>query len=194
MSVFSDRLANCRKEKNISQKAAAAELGVSPALLSHYEKGIRECGPSFIAKASSYYDVTADYLLGLTDSPNRMNAIFSEEEQPPDGEYSTQTVYRALVNFHAKASKFSPELAARILDIYEFALYKLICFSEPSDIEIKGDSHFFVSIAEKMELNAFRSAFMRVGFSDENAKSIKTVIRHCEERIRTNIEALKFNR
>ncbi len=33
-----------RKERGLSQKSAAEQLGVSQALLSHYEKGIRECG------------------------------------------------------------------------------------------------------------------------------------------------------
>ena len=33
-----------RKERGITQKQAAEDLGVSQALLSHYEKGIRECG------------------------------------------------------------------------------------------------------------------------------------------------------
>ena len=37
-----------RKEKGISQKQAAAELGISQALLSHYEKGVRECGLDFL--------------------------------------------------------------------------------------------------------------------------------------------------
>ena len=31
-----------RKERGITQKQAAEDLGVSQALLSHYEKGIRE--------------------------------------------------------------------------------------------------------------------------------------------------------
>ena len=39
-----------RKEKGISQKQAAAELGISQALLSHYEKGIRECGLEFLVQ------------------------------------------------------------------------------------------------------------------------------------------------
>ena len=43
-SDFSRRLVLLRKEKGISQKAAAGELQISQALLSHYEKGIRECG------------------------------------------------------------------------------------------------------------------------------------------------------
>lgn len=59
-----------RKERKISQKQAAADLGISQALLSHYEKGIRECGLDFLVKAADYYNVSCDYLLGRTASPN----------------------------------------------------------------------------------------------------------------------------
>ena len=41
-----------RKEKGISQKQAAAELGISQALLSHYEKGVRECGLDFLIRCA----------------------------------------------------------------------------------------------------------------------------------------------
>ena len=67
---FSRNLTLLRKEKNLSQKAAAAELGVSQVLLSHYEKGIRECGLDFIIKAARYYDVSCDYLLGASTERN----------------------------------------------------------------------------------------------------------------------------
>ena len=40
-SDFSRSLTLLRKEKGISQRAAAKELGISQALLSHYENGIR---------------------------------------------------------------------------------------------------------------------------------------------------------
>lgn len=63
---FSKRLTLLRKEKGITQKQAAQDLGISQALLSHYEKGIRECGLEFVAKACEYYKVSADYLLGLS--------------------------------------------------------------------------------------------------------------------------------
>ncbi len=53
-----------RKERGLSQKQAALELGVSQALLSHYEKGIRECGLDFVVKIADYYNVSCDYLLG----------------------------------------------------------------------------------------------------------------------------------
>ena len=36
------RLSSLRKEKGLSQKEAAAGLGVSQALLSHYENGVRK--------------------------------------------------------------------------------------------------------------------------------------------------------
>ena len=44
LSKFSQMLSKMRKERGISQKKAATDLGISQALLSHYEKGIRECG------------------------------------------------------------------------------------------------------------------------------------------------------
>ena len=51
-----------RKERGITQKQAAEDLGVSQALLSHYEKGIRECGLDFVVKVADYYNVSCDYL------------------------------------------------------------------------------------------------------------------------------------
>ena len=50
-----------RKERGFSQKKAAADLGISQALLSHYEKGIRECGLDFLVRAAAYYGVSCDY-------------------------------------------------------------------------------------------------------------------------------------
>lgn len=63
-SEFSRVITLLRKEKNISQKQAAAELGISQALLSHYENGIRECGLGFLVKCADFYGVSCDYLLG----------------------------------------------------------------------------------------------------------------------------------
>ena len=67
-SRFASVLSQLRKERGCSQKKAAADLGISQALLSHYEKGIRECGLDFVIKCSEYYGVTTDYLLGVSNS------------------------------------------------------------------------------------------------------------------------------
>ncbi len=72
---FSVILSELRKEKGLSQKEAAAKLGVSQALLSHYEKGIRECGQSFLVKVADFYDVSCDYLLGRTEERNDIMSV-----------------------------------------------------------------------------------------------------------------------
>ena len=80
MSEFSRIITLLRKEKGITQKQAAEQLGVSQALLSHYEKGIRECGLDFVVRVADFYGVSCDYLLGR--SPDRSGLTLSVEEIP----------------------------------------------------------------------------------------------------------------
>ncbi|MGN1468340.1 MAG: helix-turn-helix domain-containing protein [Ruminococcus sp.] len=69
-----------RKERGLSQRQVANDLDISQALLSHYEKGIRECGLDFLVKIAVYYGVSCDYLLGRT--PERNGATISVEDIP----------------------------------------------------------------------------------------------------------------
>lgn len=61
---FPKMLTKLRTERGISQRRAATELGISQALLSHYENGLREPKLDFVVKACDYYGVSADYMLG----------------------------------------------------------------------------------------------------------------------------------
>ena len=63
---FSRTLSLLRQERGVSQRTAAGALGISQALLSHYENGIREPGLAFVVRACDYYGVSADFLLGRT--------------------------------------------------------------------------------------------------------------------------------
>lgn len=82
-SEFSRIITLLRKERGITQKKAAEELGVSQALLSHYEKGIRECGLEFVVRVADFYSVSCDYLLAR--SADRSGLTLSVEEIPaPD--------------------------------------------------------------------------------------------------------------
>ena len=65
-SEFSRTLSLLRQERGVSQRTAAKDLGISQALLSHYENGIREPGLQFVVKACDYYRVSADFMLGRT--------------------------------------------------------------------------------------------------------------------------------
>lgn len=91
-SDFPRILTLLRKEKGISQKQAANDLGVSQALLSHYEKGIRECGLEFVVRAADYYGVSCDYLLGR--SPDRTGAVLSVEDIPEPDAAGKENVFR----------------------------------------------------------------------------------------------------
>ena len=75
---FSRTLSLLRQERGVSQRTAASDLGISQALLSHYENGIREPGLSFVVKACDYYHVSADFILGRTLS--RDGSMLSSEE------------------------------------------------------------------------------------------------------------------
>lgn len=77
-SDFSRFLTLLRKEKGISQRSVAKDLGISQALLSHYENGIREPGLSFVVKACNYYGVSADFLLGRTLSRDGTTIVDAE--------------------------------------------------------------------------------------------------------------------
>ncbi len=83
-AAFPRMLTLLRKERGISQKQASIELKVSQALLSHYEKGIRECGLDFVVRVADYYGVSCDYLLGRTaDKSGTMIAVEEIPEQDP---------------------------------------------------------------------------------------------------------------
>lgn len=83
-AAFPRVLTLLRKERGISQKQAAADLMISQALLSHYEKGIRECGLDFVVRVADYYGVSCDYLLGrAADKSGTMIAVEEIPEQDP---------------------------------------------------------------------------------------------------------------
>lgn len=84
-----------RKEKKYSQKQVAEDLGISQALLSHYEKGIRECGLDFVIKVSDYYSVSCDFLLGRT--PERSGAMLKFEDIPDEETSSEQTAGKSTL-------------------------------------------------------------------------------------------------
>lgn len=107
LSKFSEILSKMRKERGVSQKKAAADLGISQALLSHYEKGIRECGLDFVIKCSKYYGVTTDYLLGVSENRNGMSNDILANITSTDGRSA-----KAL----AQSTKYLLEMASAATD------------------------------------------------------------------------------
>ena len=102
---FSRTLSLLRQEKGVSQRTAAGALGISQALLSHYENGIREPGLPFVVKACDYYGVSADFLLGRTLSrdgttiaPEELYDLSQEKDNSVRGSVLALLSKKLLVN------------------------------------------------------------------------------------------------
>lgn len=56
-----------RLNKGITQNEVALKIGISRSVLSQYENNIVEPTAYVVSKLSEFFDVSADYLLGLED-------------------------------------------------------------------------------------------------------------------------------
>ena len=65
METFGDRLKSLRQEKGIGQIALAKALGVGKSIISLWE--LNKCEPTIsnLVKIAKFFDVSADYLVGL---------------------------------------------------------------------------------------------------------------------------------
>lgn len=68
MNKLSERLKDLRTERGLSQKEVSISIGLTRNALGNYEAGIREPSIDVIIRLCDYFDVSADYLLGRTDS------------------------------------------------------------------------------------------------------------------------------
>lgn len=67
MNKFAVRLKELRIEKSYSQFELARLLNVDQRTISNWEKAVREPNFDMLIKITRLFDVSTDYLLGLTD-------------------------------------------------------------------------------------------------------------------------------
>lgn len=63
------RLKHIRESKDLYQVEVAEAIGSSKAVISNYERDLRDPDTEILATLASYYNVSVDYLLGLADEP-----------------------------------------------------------------------------------------------------------------------------
>ena len=63
MSIFADRLKECRKNINKTQRDVAVDLGITERGYQNYEIGEREPNHETTVKIADYFGVSIDYLL-----------------------------------------------------------------------------------------------------------------------------------
>lgn len=145
-----------RKEKGISQKQAAAELNISQALLSHYEKGIRECGLEFVVKTADFYGVSCDYLLGR--SPERTGTQLSFEDIP---ESDTQGKDNNL------KGSILPVLNKKLMSNALFIVFDML--SKINNKELTNEISTFLN------LSIYRAFRIIYGINSKNEETLFTV-------------------
>lgn len=67
MPIFFDRLTHLIKQAGMTQARFAADIGITPQAVSYYAKG-REPSFDLLRKMAEYFQVTTDYLLGISES------------------------------------------------------------------------------------------------------------------------------
>ena len=64
------RIRDLREDRDLTQKQLSCALCCSQQVYSNYELGQRDIPTDILIKLSAFYDVSVDYILGLTDNPN----------------------------------------------------------------------------------------------------------------------------
>ncbi|MEG0778545.1 MAG: helix-turn-helix transcriptional regulator [Oscillospiraceae bacterium] len=69
--MYFKRLEDLRVDADFTQIKVSEYLRMHPGVYYRYEKGIREIPVWALIKLSELYNVSVDYILGLTDEPTR---------------------------------------------------------------------------------------------------------------------------
>ena len=68
-----ERIRNLREDRDLTQKQVAKELSCSQQVYSNYELGQRDIPTDILIKLSKFYNVSTDYILGITNNPRIQN-------------------------------------------------------------------------------------------------------------------------
>ncbi|MED1201984.1 helix-turn-helix domain-containing protein [Heyndrickxia acidicola] len=68
--MFGKRLRELRKKKGLTMKEFGNKFSLAESTISGYENGIRKPDIELVDKFADFFEVSSDYLLGRTDSPN----------------------------------------------------------------------------------------------------------------------------
>ena len=78
---FGKRLISLRKERRLTREAFADILGISQFTLRNYELMKSEPNSDFLKEISNYFNVSTDYLLGVTEERERVSKYQLKESE-----------------------------------------------------------------------------------------------------------------
>ena len=65
------KIRDLREDHDLKQRELAEYLNCSQRVYSNYELGQRDIPTDILIKLAQYYNVSVDYILGLTNNPKR---------------------------------------------------------------------------------------------------------------------------
>ena len=71
MKLYFERLRDLREDHDLKQKDLADILDTTQQVYSRYENGLNQIPIHHLVTLSKFYKVSTDYILGLTDNPNK---------------------------------------------------------------------------------------------------------------------------
>ncbi len=66
-----NRIRDLREDRDLKQREVAEQLHCSQQVYSNYELGQRDIPTEVLIRLSELYNVSVDYILGLTSNPKR---------------------------------------------------------------------------------------------------------------------------
>ena len=89
------RIKQLREKRGLIQEILAVELGITQQMLSKYERDVTLIKVDILKKIAAYFNVTTDYLLGVSDVKRDLNGQMKMNEVL-DEYYDLVEVYKEL--------------------------------------------------------------------------------------------------
>lgn len=97
-----NRIKNLREKRGLIQELLAAELGITQQMLSKYERDSSIIKVDVLKKLAEYFNVTTDYLLGLSDVKRDLTGQIRINE--------TIDEYYDLIEVYKKLDRYDQEM------------------------------------------------------------------------------------
>ena len=92
------RIKQLRQKRGVIQEILAAELGITQQMLSKYERDVTLIKVDILKKIAAYFNVTTDYLLGVSDVKRDIKGQMKVNETL-DAYYDLVEVYKDLDSY-----------------------------------------------------------------------------------------------
>lgn len=103
------RIKYLREKRGLIQEILASELGITQQMLSKYERDITIIKIDILIKLAKYFNVTTDYLLGLSDIKRDMSGQIKVNK--------TLDEYYDLIEVYKKLDKYDQELIWSVIQV-----------------------------------------------------------------------------